>query len=136
MDAWVIWVLAAVVLAVAEILTTTLFVGPFAVGALLAAAVDAAGGGPAPPGGAFLVSPVLLLGVARPIARRHMTMPPALRTGTAALVGETAIVTQRIVNDEGQGCVKLGGEVWTARAYDDDDGVIEAGQRVYVIEIK
>ena len=36
---------------------------------------------------------------------------------------------------EGVGCVKIDGEVWTARALDDDQ-VIEPGQRVQVVEIK
>jgi membrane protein implicated in regulation of membrane protease activity len=46
------------------------------------------------------------------------------------------MVLERIVNDEGVGCVKIdGGEVWTARSLDDDD-VIEAGERVEVVDIK
>ena len=31
--------------------------------------------------------------------------------------------------------MKLDGEIWTARAYDEDD-VIEPGKRVHVIEIR
>ena len=42
---------------------------------------------------------------------------------------------ERIANDEGVGVVKIDGEVWTARAYDEDE-VIEAGRRVQVIQIK
>ncbi len=42
---------------------------------------------------------------------------------------------ERIVNAEGVGCVKIGGEVWTARSYDEDQ-VIEAGTRVQVVQIK
>jgi membrane protein implicated in regulation of membrane protease activity len=45
------------------------------------------------------------------------------------------MVVERIANDEGVGCVKIEGEVWTARAYDDDE-VIEAGKRVQIVEIK
>jgi membrane protein implicated in regulation of membrane protease activity len=71
----------------------------------------------------------------RPIARRHLYQPPQLRTGTAALVGRTAIVLERIHNDEGVGCVRLEGEVWTARSYD-EDLVIEPGTRVQVVEIR
>jgi membrane protein implicated in regulation of membrane protease activity len=62
-------------------------------------------------------------------------MPPHIRTGAAALIGKQAIVLERIVNDEGVGCVKIEGEVWTARAFDDDH-VIEQGTRVHVMEIK
>ena len=71
----------------------------------------------------------------RPIARRHLTMPAQLRTGTAALVGRTAVVLERIANDEGVGCAKIEGEVWTARAFD-EDRVFEPGERVQVIAIR
>jgi membrane protein implicated in regulation of membrane protease activity len=73
--------------------------------------------------------------VVRPIARRHINKPPQLRTGTAALIGRTAIVTERIVNDEAVGKVRLEGEVWSARAYDEDK-VLEPGTRVHVMEIR
>jgi membrane protein implicated in regulation of membrane protease activity len=62
-------------------------------------------------------------------------MPPQLRTGTAALVGQTALVVERIANDEGVGCAKIDGEVWTARAFD-DDRVFQPGERVQVIAIR
>ena len=42
---------------------------------------------------------------------------------------------ERIANSEGVGCVRIGGEVWTARSYDEDD-VIDAGERVQVVEIR
>jgi len=71
----------------------------------------------------------------RPIARRHIKTPPQIRTGTAALVGRTAIVLERIANDEGVGCVRLDGEVWTARSYDEDQ-IFEPGARVHVMEIR
>jgi membrane protein implicated in regulation of membrane protease activity len=135
MDAWLIWVLLAVILAAGEVMSPSFYLAPFALGALLAAVVSATGVGVVVTMIAFLVSSGLLLGFARPIARRHLRTPPQLRTGTAALVGHSAIVTQRIDNDAGSGTVKLDGEVWSARAYDDDD-VIEPGRRVHVVEIK
>ena len=135
MDAWAIWILLAVVLAVGEIMTLGFFLAPFAVGALLGAVADLAGAGVIVSLVVFLLSSMLLFGFVRPIARRHLRTPAQLRTGTAALVGQTAIVTERIANDEGHGAVKLEGELWTARAYDGDE-VIEAGCRVHVIEIR
>jgi membrane protein implicated in regulation of membrane protease activity len=135
MDAWLIWIVLAVVFAVGEIFSLSLFLAPFALGALLGAVADLVGAGDAVSTLVFVVSSMLLLGFVRPIARRHLRTPAQLRTGTAALVGQTAIVTERISNDEGQGAVKLEGEVWTARAYDGDE-IIDAGRRVHVIEIK
>ena len=135
MDAWLLWLIAAVILALGEIATLGFVLAPFAGGALLAALAAGVGAGFALQLGVFLLASVALLGALRPLARSHKRMPPLLRTGTAALVGRTGVVTERVVNDAGSGAVKVEGEVWTARAYD-DDAVIEAGTRVSVVEIK
>jgi membrane protein implicated in regulation of membrane protease activity len=135
MDDWVLWLIAAVVFGLGEIATTSFFLAPFAGGALLAALVAAIGAGAAASWIVVIVVSVILLAALRPVARRMRRMPAHLRTGTAALVGKQALVLERIVNDEGVGCVRIDGEVWTARAYDEDE-VIEAGQRVHVVEIK
>src|SRR5437870_5644650 len=105
MSGWVLWVIAAAVFGIGEMLTTSFFLAPFALGAGLAAAVDAAGGGGLPAWIVFVVVSLLTLGLVRPIARSHMRMPPQIRTGSAALIGKQAIVLERIVNDEGVGCV-------------------------------
>jgi membrane protein implicated in regulation of membrane protease activity len=135
MDAWVIWLIVAVVFGVGEIATLGFFLAPFAGGALVAAVVAGAGAGDVVSWIAFLVVSLTLLAALRPVALRHMKQAPRLRTGTAALVGRTGMVVERISNDEGVGCIKIDGEVWTARAYDEDE-VIEAGTRVHVLEIK
>jgi membrane protein implicated in regulation of membrane protease activity len=135
MDPWVFWVILAVILAAGEVASLSFFLAPFAVGAIAAALLDAAGVGAIGQFAAFLASSLLLLAIVRPIARRHVSMPPQLRTGTAALVGETAVVLERISNDEGVGSVRLKGQVWTARAYDDTDSY-EPGSRVHVMEIR
>ncbi len=135
MDAWILWVIAAVVLAVGEVLTTSFFLGPFAIGAALAALVAAVTGADVAAWATFLVISCLSLAVLRPVARRHLRAPLALRTGTAALVGQTATVLQGIGADGGSGSVRLNGEVWTARTYQ-GDGEIEAGRHVHVLEIR
>jgi membrane protein implicated in regulation of membrane protease activity len=135
MDAWVIWLIAAVVFGVGEIATLGFFLAPFAIGAALAAIVSAVGGGDIVSWIVFLVASVTALGALRPIARSHRRQPAQLRTGTAALVGRTAVVLERIANDEDVGCVRLEGERWRARAYDDDE-VFSEGARVQVVEIR
>jgi membrane protein implicated in regulation of membrane protease activity len=135
MDPWVLWLIAAAILGLGEIATSGFFLAPFAIGALLASLVSAAGGGTAFSLIIFLGISIAALTALRPLARAHLKMPAQLRTGTAALVGRSATVVERIANDEGVGCISIEGEVWTARAYDEDD-VIEAGQRVQVMEIR
>jgi membrane protein implicated in regulation of membrane protease activity len=135
MSGWVLWVIAACAFGVGEMLTGGLFLAPFALGGVFAAITDVAGAGELASWLVFVLASLLALGVLRPIARSHMNMPPQIRTGSAALIGQQAIVLERIANDEGVGCVKIDGEVWTARAYDEDE-VIEAGTRVQVVQIK
>jgi membrane protein implicated in regulation of membrane protease activity len=135
MDGWVIWLIVAVIFALGELHTTGFFLGPFAVGAVLATLLAATGAGAAIEWAVFLVVSLILLAALRPVARAHRRRPALLRTGPAALVGRSATVVERIANSEGVGCVRLDGEIWTARSYDEDE-VIEEGRRVQVIEIR
>lgn len=132
MDEWVWWMVAAGVLAVGEIFTLSFFLGPISVAAVTAAIVAAVGGGLAVQWLVFIAVSLASLAVLRPIAKRHLRTPAQIRTGTAALVGGTAVVVERVDRDGGQ--VKLAGEIWTARAYDEDE-VYEPGARVEVLKI-
>ncbi len=130
---WSVWLGLALVFGIVETLSldlvflmlaggavagavTSLFGVPFSVQAIVAIATSAA-----------------LLFVVRPVAKRHLQLPLSLRTGAAALVGSQAVVLQEIGPDSG--LIKLGGETWTARAYDGRQ-VITAGRTVDVLEIK
>jgi len=135
MEDWLLWLIIAVLFGVGEIATLGFFLAPFAGGAAVAAVTSAAGAPFVLSGAVFLLVSILLLLSLRPIARSHRRMPPQMRTGTAALVGKTATVVEAIANDEGVGCVRIDGEVWTARAYMEDE-VIAAGKRVHVVEIR
>ncbi len=132
MDDWVWWMIAAGVLAVGEIATLGFFLGPIAVAAVAAAIVALVGGGLALQWIVFIAVSLASLLVLRPIARRHLRTPAQLRTGTAALVGAQAVVLERVDRDGGQ--VKLAGEVWSARTYD-EDATFEPGERVEVMKI-
>jgi membrane protein implicated in regulation of membrane protease activity len=135
MDLWVLWLIAGVVFAVGEMATLGFFLAPFAVGAFVATLVDLAGAASGFSVVAFLVVSAATFAALRPVARRHRQMPPAIRTGTDALVGQNAVVLERIANHEGVGCVRIGGEVWTARSYE-EEREIAAGEKVRVIEIR
>jgi membrane protein implicated in regulation of membrane protease activity len=129
-----IWAIVAILLAVGEIFTPGLFfLGPIAVAAVAAGAVALAGVGAAVQLIVFIASAVASVLFLRPIARRHLHMPAALRTGTAALEGTKALVLQRV--DANGGRVRIGGEEWSARAFM-EDGVYEPGERVEVVKIE
>lgn len=134
MPGWVIWAIAAVLLAVGEILTPGLFfLGPVAVAAVAAAVIAAVGGGAILQVIVFIAGSLASLAVLRPIARAHLHVPAMLRTGTAALVGTKATVVRRV--DSTDGLVRIGGEEWTARPYMDGQ-VFEPGTQVEVAEIQ
>jgi len=131
---WAIWLIIAAALAAGEVATSGLFIlGPLAVAALLAAIASAVGLGILAPFIVFIAAAIGSLWILRPIARRHVRMPAAMRSGTAALVGGRALVLQRVDAHGGQ--VKIGGEVWSARAFFDEQ-VIEPGSDVEVAKIE
>jgi membrane protein implicated in regulation of membrane protease activity len=132
--AWLIWAIAAVLLSVGELLTPGMFfLGPVALAAIGAAVVALVGLGVAFQLIVFIAGSVATVAFLRPIARRHLHMPAALRTGTAALEGTKAVVLQRV--DVNGGRVRIGGEEWSARAYMEDQ-VLEPGTRVEVVKIE
>jgi membrane protein implicated in regulation of membrane protease activity len=133
MEQWIVWLVLSVLFAVGEVLTMGFFLAPFAVGALLAALVAAVGGGFVVSGLVFLAVSGVAFAALRPVARRHLKLPAELRTGTAALVGKTGTVVEPISADAGS--VRIDGEVWTARPYDEDE-TFEAGQRVNILQIR
>jgi membrane protein implicated in regulation of membrane protease activity len=132
--AWVVWAVAAVLLAIGELLTPGLFfLGPVALAAVAAAIVAAVGASVIVQLIVFILGSIASLAVLRPIARAHLQMPTLVRTGTAALEGGRAVVLQRV--DANGGRVRIGGEEWSARSYLEDQ-VIEAGTRVEVVKIQ
>jgi membrane protein implicated in regulation of membrane protease activity len=133
MESWIVWLVLAAVLGVAEVMTTTLAFGLIAAGAVVAAVVGAAGVGLPFQVGAFAVATAAGLVVVRPIAMRHIKQPPLLRTGTSALVGRSAKVVEEITDDGGR--VRIGGELWSARPYDESQ-VIPVGSTVDVFAIE
>jgi membrane protein implicated in regulation of membrane protease activity len=129
----VIWLIAAAVLGVAEMLTTTLALGLVAVGAL-AGALTAALHGPALVQVAVFFA-VSLAGIVliRPLALRRLESRTSFRTGTAALVGQTGYVLADVSPQAGR--IRIGGEEWSARPYD-ETSVIPAGSTVDILQIK
>lgn len=112
MEDWVIWLVVAGALLVAELLTLTFVLGLLSGAAAVTALAAALGAGPAVQVAVFAVGSAVGFLLVRPFERLHQRRP-AISTGTAALEGRTAVVTE-LVGDHG-GRVKLGGESWSAR---------------------
>lgn len=129
---WLIWVGAALLLGIAELLTVDLFFLTLAIAAL-------AGGATALAGGSLLVQfivfglvSVILLVFVRPWARGLLAKStPNLATNAQGLVGKHAVVTAPLVGSEGR--VRLEGGIWSARS--EDGKVYPAGSQVTVVKI-
>jgi membrane protein implicated in regulation of membrane protease activity len=130
--AWYWWLLAALLLALVEVSTLDLVFGMLAVGSI-------AGGVTALATGSLLVQSlvaavvsILLLLIVRPVALRHLRQPGDTQTGTAALLGASGLVLDRV--DQYDGRVKIGGEIWSAKTFD-PAAVLEPGTPVEVVRI-
>lgn len=116
------------VLLVAEMLTATLYLAPFAASAALAAVLSALGVDPLFQVAAFVIVGILLVFAFRPLARRHQAAPAL--TGTDALVGAEGVALTEIGPRDGR--VKVPGGEWSARS----EAVIAEGQSVVIAEVK
>lgn len=135
MDA-VVWIVLGVVFAIAEMFTVTLVLVMLSGGAFAAAIAAALGAGLPLQLAVFAVVSAASLAAVRPVIRRHRR--PSADSGeeafgVEALEGSSGLVLERV--DSENGMVKIDGELWTARSYDATQ-VIEAGQRVRVIEVR
>jgi membrane protein implicated in regulation of membrane protease activity len=131
MPIWM-WLGAAGVLLVVEMLTVDLLFASLAFSALLAAGASAAGLNVVVQGIVFGVGAVGSLLFLRPVALKHLKKKPADHaTNIEALIGAPAIALTAVTENEG--LVKLSGETWSARSFNDD---IENGTRVEVVAIE
>jgi membrane protein implicated in regulation of membrane protease activity len=132
MPDWLIWLVAAGVLAAAEATSLTFVLIMFAGGALGASITAAAGGSVLLQCIVAIVATLALLGGVRPIARKHLAIGSGTSTGSDALVGKEAVVLSEV--DAHDGRVRLNGGEWSARAYDESQ-VLPAGTVVRVMRI-
>ncbi|MFY9916244.1 MAG: NfeD family protein [Nocardioidaceae bacterium] len=129
---WQTWLIAALVLAGAELATLDLTLLMMAVGAAAAALIAGLGLNLVFQVLGAVVVAVALLGFVRPNIVRRLHAGPTLQNGPEALVGRSGLVLERVTAHAGR--VKLRGEVWSARTFD-ESVVVEPGEKVGVAQI-
>jgi membrane protein implicated in regulation of membrane protease activity len=130
----VLWLGAAAVLVVVELLTLSVVAGFVGAGALAAALAAALGAPGVVQGLVFVGASGTLLGVARePVQRRLARGADSPSADPRALTGATAVVVERVSETTGQ--VRLHGELWRARPYA-GTGPVEAGAPVSVAAVE
>ncbi len=132
-EPWQVWLGAAIVLAVLEIFSLDLILLMLAAGALVGMLGALIGLDDWAQVLAAVATSLAALAVVRPGMVRLLHNGPDLVLGHDALVGKTAVVVEQVSSQGGQ--VRINGELWTARPYD-DDLVIEPGAKVDVFQIK
>ena len=132
-EAWAAWLGLAIALGVLELFSLDLVLLMLAAGALVGMVASLAGLAVWVQVLAAAVASIAALGVLRPNVVKRLHSGPNLVLGHAALVGRQALVIEEISSQGGQ--IKVGGEVWTARPYDEDQ-VIPVGAKVDVFQIK
>lgn len=131
-NAWVIWLVLAGGLAVSEMLTLDLTLLMLATGALAGGVVAFAF-----PGllvGQLIVAiavALAMLYITRPALLKRLHNSPGYRNSTAKLLGSAGTAMAEITPTSGE--VKIAGELWSARSY--DESVIAAGTEVEVFEM-
>jgi len=126
------WLLAAGILLVVEMLTVDLLFASLAFSALLAAGAHGLGFGVVVQGVVFGIGAAGSLMFLRPIALRHLKKKPANQaTNIEALIGANAVALSVVTQN--QGLVKLNGETWSARS---NTGQIHEGTQVEVVAIE
>ncbi|MGW7685937.1 NfeD family protein [Kribbella sp. NPDC054772] len=131
---WAAWLTIAAVLGLAELASLDFTLLMLAAGALTAAGVAAFF-----PGLLWLQIVVALitagamLAAIRPLLVRKIHHGTELKTGSAHVIGRNGTVVKEI-HPDGGGSVRLNGELWTARPYD-EVSTIPPGTRVEVMSI-
>lgn len=127
----VVWLVAGFALIAAEVLSSGFVLIMLGVGALVAAGFAALGAPIWLDVTVFAATSVALITLARPVLKRRL-FTTHVPTNIDALLGDRAIVVSTV--DAHGGKIKLRGELWSARAYDETQ-ILEPGQRVTVMTI-
>ena len=109
------WLIAIALLLLVEFATSALTTIWFAGGALIALLCAFVGGPVWMQVLLFVAGSAILLVLTRPLAVR-MLNKGTTRTNADSLIGQEAVVTERIDNIRSTGAVQVNGQVWTARS--------------------
>lgn len=125
------WLIGGIVLIAAEILSGDFFLLMVGIGGLAGAGTEVLFGNTLLSCAVFAVVSIGLVTFARPWLKRRLH-PELVHTNADALIGRKAVAVSAVDAQGGQ--VKLDGDLWSARSFDDRHA-IEPGQSVTIVEI-
>ena len=130
---WVFWLIAAGVFFIIEMATIGFLVFWLGIGALLAMLTSFITNSILIQSIVFLISSTLLMVFTRPLVNKFIKVPKEVKTNAYSIIGKKGIVISKINNIEGNGQVKIDGEVWSAKSI--DDSVILNNTEIEIVEI-
>ncbi|MCD6384906.1 NfeD family protein [Candidatus Sumerlaeota bacterium] len=129
---WIIWMIFAAILLIAEIFTAGFFLLWFGIAAGVAAFVALTGLGAPFQWGVFVVLSIVLFIISRPLAERlTKQQPPGI--GADRFIGKKGIVVEEINPELGTGMVRIKSDEW--RADSSDGQIIPKEQKIEVIGV-
>ena len=130
---WIFWLIAAGVFFIIEMATIGFLVFWLGIGALLAMVTSFITDSILIQSIVFLVTSTLLLIFTRPLVNKFIKVPKEIKTNAFSIIGKKGIVISKINNIEGNGQIKIDGDVWSAKALQDEE--IPKDTEVEIVEI-
>ena len=130
---WIFWLIAAGVFFIIEMATIGFLVFWLGIGALLAMLTSFITDSILIQVLVFVITSIILLIFTRPLVNKFIKVPKEVKTNAYSIIGKKAIVISKINNIEGNGQVKIDGDVWSAKSFDDED--IPENTEVEIVEI-
>ena len=130
---WQFWVILAGIFFVIEAATIGFLVFWFGIGSLIAMIVSLFTDSLAIQTTVFILSSTILLFFTRPFVNKFSPKDEENQTNAFSIIGKKGIVVKSIDPISGQGQVKIGTEIWSAKSV--DDSKIEKGIEVEILDI-
>lgn len=130
---WIFWLIAAGIFFIIEMATIGFLVFWLGIGALLAMITSFITDSIIIQFIVFVSTSTLLLIFTRPLVNKFIKIPKEIKTNAYSIIGKKGIVISKINNVDGAGQIKIDGEVWSAKSFDEEN--IEKDAEVEIVEI-
>lgn len=116
---WQFWLILAGIFLIIEITTTGFLVFWFSVGAVIATLASLVIDNIVAQSAIFVISSAILLFVTRPFVSKITKKDEVVKTNVYSIEGKVAKVVEDIEPIEGKGQIKINGDLWSAKSYND-----------------
>jgi len=130
---WQFWIILAGLFFIIEMATVGFLVFWFGIGSIIAMVVSLFTSNIAIQTAAFVISSSILLFFTRPLVDKFTKNNAKTQTNAYSIIGKKGLVIKDIDPVSGQGQVKVGTEIWSAKSLEDKK--IEKGTEIEITQI-